>query len=151
MTGAGTGTGVTGFGQGTGSFDVGNGAAGGGRLSIGGSEFNGAGTGTFNMNTSGTLTAQNGLSIDIGRVAGTNGTFNLDNGTVNVANEVWVGGSGNGTFNQAGGTVTNTGYLVIGRDNGGTGTYNLSGGTVNAATAFGFPVVGSVHTARPAS
>jgi autotransporter-associated beta strand protein len=134
-----TGGALTGFGQGSGSLTVA------GNFYIGGRYFDVGGNGTFNMNTSGTLTA--GL-VDVfdSNTAGT-GTFNLDNGTIHSTGEFWVGawGTGAGTMNQSGGTVQVDTWLAIGRGNhdGGTGTYNLNGGTINAATNNGFITLGS--------
>ncbi|MES2474324.1 MAG: autotransporter-associated beta strand repeat-containing protein [Verrucomicrobiota bacterium] len=131
----------TSFGMGAGSFTA-------GRFAIGGRE-NSTGTGTVNVNTSGSLTLNNGNGTPL-IIAGSGGTgtFNLDNGTVAVTGgELWVGSLGTGTFNQSNGTVSSNGYFVIGRGNnlGGiaNGTYNLTGGTVNAATAFGVTAIGS--------
>ncbi|HYE19523.1 MAG TPA: autotransporter-associated beta strand repeat-containing protein, partial [Tepidisphaeraceae bacterium] len=140
-----TGTGISGFATGSGSLTV-------GKLWIGGSKFAENGVGVVNINTSGTITANStqeftnsraALSLGYGTTAGTSGTINLENGTVQVNSELWVGFSKVGTFNQSGGDVNSTEYLVVGRNSGATGTYNLTGGTVNAATGLGFAVIGS--------
>ncbi len=130
-----TGGTLTGFGQGSGSLAVA------GNFYIGGRYFDVGGNGTFNMNTTGTLTA--GLLDIFDSNSAGSGTFNLDNGTVTSNGELWVGawGTGTGTFNQAGGTVNSNAYFVVGRS--GTGTYNVTGGTVNGATNAGFIVIGS--------
>ena len=107
----------------------GNYAVPGGNIYIGGVYFDGNGTGVFNMNTSGSLTA--GL-IDVADGQGNSGvgTLNIDNGTASSTGEFWTGAGGVGVTNQAGGTVTSASWFVIGR--GGQGTYNLTGGTLTA-------------------
>jgi hypothetical protein len=44
-----------------------------------------------------------------------------------------VGQTGNGTFNQSGGTNTSTGFLVVGNLVGGSGTYSLGGGSLTTS------------------
>ncbi len=93
------------------------------------------GTGTFTEN-GGTVTISSVGTI--GRLAGSNGTYNLNSGILNAGVNptpvnFFVGGSGTGTMNQAGGTFTLAGgsqaSLSLG-STGGTGTYNLSGGSI---------------------
>ncbi|MES2661140.1 MAG: autotransporter-associated beta strand repeat-containing protein [Verrucomicrobiota bacterium] len=135
----------------------------------------GGATGTMNVNTSGTInaTAGNARPFGFGDASvlvgenGSNGTFKLDNGTVNasfgatfgqgastgtlnvsggslnVTGEIHMGRSGTGTATQTGGLVSSTSYFVIAREQGSTSSYTLNGGTVNAATAAGLTVVGS--------
>lgn len=127
-------------------------------------------TGVLNVNTEGTLGVTD-LRISPNAPAGS-GTFNLDNGTVNVAynfqvgsdywgpnlvdaffnmtggsvsagSEMWTGGSGTGTTMQTGGVVSSGAWFVVGRNDGSVGVYDLEGGTVNAATDSGFAVIGS--------
>ncbi|HSI33570.1 MAG TPA: autotransporter-associated beta strand repeat-containing protein, partial [Tepidisphaeraceae bacterium] len=140
-----TGTGISGFATGSGSLTV-------GKLWIGGSKFAENGVGVVNINTSGTITANStqeftnsraSISLGYGTTAGTSGTINLENGTVQANSELWVGFSKVGTFNQSGGQVNSTEYFVVGRNSGAVGTYTQTGGTVNAATALGFTVLGS--------
>lgn len=141
IVGRGTGTGVfdlantattggtlTGYGLGSGTMTVGNSSTG-GRLYVGD-----GGTGTVNVNTSGSLIMRNDLDVGVG----TNGVgvVNVDAGTVTTGGWNFVGnGNGSvGTFNQSGGNFTNTGRTYVGgRDAGGTnsgiGHYNISGGT----------------------
>jgi len=144
----------TGYGLGSGSF-VSQNAAGNNNTMVG--LYNS--TGVLNMNTTGHLDAQN-IRIKPNGQTATTGTFNLDNGAVNVSanfevgsdfwgantagsaylnmsggsitagGEVWTGGSGIGTTTQTGGAITNTTWFVIGRNSGSVGTYNLNGGTV---------------------
>lgn len=137
--------GISGFAQGSGSLTV-------GKLWVGGGRFFEGGTGTVNINTTGTLTANSTqeftnsrASISLGYGTGSAGTINLQNGTVQANSEIWVGYSAAGTFNQSGGTVNSTEYFVVGRGGGAVGNYNLTGGTVNAATtlAGSFAVLGS--------
>ena len=66
--------------------------------------------------------------------AGT-GTYDLSGGDLNTG-QTMVGWSGTGTFNQSGGTHTVTGDVAIAVGSGSKGTYNLSGGTLNAANVI---------------
>ena len=155
----------TGFGTGSGSFT--NTANGNGNFMVG--LYNS--TGVVNMNTSGSLNVTE-LRLSPNGQAGS-ATFNLDNGSVNVAGsfaagsdfwgantnspaylnmsggsittgyEFWIGGSGAGTGTMTGGTINSGTWFVVGRNGGSNGTFNLSGGTVNGATANGFTVMGS--------
>jgi len=64
---------------------------------------------------------------------GNNSTSELDftNGTLTVSGGMYVGlGSGNGTFNLAGGTVTNSNVFHIAQDGSSSGTVNLIGGSL---------------------
>ncbi len=110
---------LTGFGTGNGTMNVG------GRLYIGG--FDGAATGTLNVNTTGTLDIPDHFVM--GNDGGT-GTANLDAGTLAVGGETWVGqgGGATGVLNIGGGAITNNNWVAIGRE-GGTGTVNMTGGT----------------------
>jgi len=127
---AGTGGTLTGFAQGSGSVTA-------ERFYVGGVEFgNGGGTGVMNINTSGTVNALFRL------IVGEQGTgiLRMDNGTINIANDLTVGfrtngaNSGNGTFQMSGGTVNRTGgWTTFGRDGTSQGHFNMSGGTMNAA------------------
>ena len=129
---AASGSGLTGFAQGSGNFTA-------GRINIGAWSAPGA-TGTLNVNTSGTLTANHGLggngdrSIDIGE-NGNTGTLNLDNGTVNSTNAIWVGTGTNsvGNINMAGGAINAGGFVRLGAG-GGTANVNITGGTFTQAT-----------------
>ena len=132
--------GISGFAQGSGSLTV-------GKLWVGGAAWSAGGTGTVNINTTGTITANSTQDFGGGNASkaafslaygpGSSGTVNLQNGTINANSELWVGFSGTGTFNQSGGTVNTTESLVVGNISGATGTYNLTGGVVNAATVSG--------------
>jgi len=130
---AGTGGTLTGFGTGSANASV-------GKLRVGGSPYQGSGTGVVNINTSGTVNAYannniGGLaSISLGTTSTGNGTINLDNGTLSAGGEIWVGHEGTGTLNQAGGTTSSYSYFVVGRYSGSHGYFNLSGGQVNAST-----------------
>ncbi|MES2440277.1 MAG: autotransporter-associated beta strand repeat-containing protein [Verrucomicrobiota bacterium] len=123
---AGTGGTLTGFAQGSGSFTC-NGS----RLYVGGANADGgAGTGTFNMNTSGTLTIGNDLAV--GSSIGT-GVMNVDSGSITTGGWNFIGknenGSGaNGKLFMAGGTLTNTGRTYVGQA-GSTGLLELTGGS----------------------
>lgn len=121
--------------SGSGSMTVG-GTGPGGRLYVGAD-----GTGTVNMNTSGTLTVRNDLNVGVG----TNGigTLQMDGGTLTTGgwNFIGNGNGSSGIFNQTGGSFSNSGRTYVGgRNAGGTnsgiGSYNVSGGTNSNATEF---------------
>ena len=103
-----------------------------------------SGTGTFNHN-SGWVSAGN---LVLAEQAGSTGTYTLNAGSVgstpdvNVANNMTIGRVGTGTFNQNNGWVQVGQTLNLGSDeagNFGTGTYNLAGGrlTVRDTTGTG--------------
>ncbi len=161
---SGSGGTYTGFAEGSGDLDIGTGN---GNLLIG---LDDATTSTFNMYTSGTLSA---LDVNVGANGGATGEFNLDGGTVDLsgdfmvggdqfgpatgtanafnmsggvitnAGEFWIGGEGTANATMNGGEITSESFFVIGRA--GTGTFDMSGGTVTAAnsTAGSFAVLGS--------
>ena len=86
-------------------------------------------TGTFNI-SGGTFT---GGALYIGRDTTSTGTINQTGGSITAGanNEIRIGETGVGIWNQSAGTVTISGWCVIGRFNGGDGTLNVSGGTFN--------------------
>ncbi len=118
------------------------------QLYIGGQRDAGGGTGTFTVNTTGTLSSGGDFSIGS---RGGNGTLNVQAGTVNAASWMIIGetvndgGGSTGVVNQTGGIVGNgindgNGRFWMGtrENNAGTAstaTYNLSGGTLNARNA----------------
>jgi hypothetical protein len=114
------------YAQGTGSYTA-------GRLNIGAWSAPGS-TGTVNINTSGTVNANNGFggngdrSIDIGE-NGSTGTLNLDSGTVNATSAIWLGTGTNstGTIKMSGGTINAGGTVRFGAG-GGTGNAQITGG-----------------------
>ncbi len=120
---------LTGFGTGSGSVT-------GQRIYVGGVQFSGAGgTGNFNVNTTGTIVANNDLTIG---TAGGTGVMRVDAGTVTTGGWNFIGRdeqgvSGNGTLKMSGGTFTNSGRTYIGINStglmelSGTGTYNNTG------------------------
>jgi fibronectin-binding autotransporter adhesin len=113
-----------------------------GTLTVGEGILTPLGIGVINID-GGTLAVGGGngrielTSLRLGWSAGTSGSHTLS-GTANLATRTMVvGGSGTGTFNQAGGSVSVSGSttamvigLVVGRM--GTGTYELNGGTLSA-------------------
>ncbi len=116
------GGGISGFGTGSGTFNAGS------RLYVG----SGTGTGIVNINTTGALNVNNGAGGDgifVGDAAGSNGTVNLEAGTVNAIDSR-VGLNGTGTLNQTGGTWNDAGWTFIG-EGAGAGHINLSGGQFN--------------------
>jgi len=62
--------------------------------------------------------------------ASCNGNFQLDNGVVNAAGEVWIGQAGGSVSSLTinGGAFTNNSWLAVGREDG-HGTLNINGGT----------------------
>ncbi|MFO0788435.1 MAG: autotransporter-associated beta strand repeat-containing protein [Pirellulales bacterium] len=136
---AATGGTYTGFGQGTGSINIG-GSTKNGNLLAG---LDNGTVSTVNVNTTGTLAAG---GIFLGAAGGSNGHFNMDNGTVTVLGEFQVGanffsqGSGtDNTYQQSGGTVTADIFsLARGANNAATmkGTATITGGTLNTLHWF---------------
>ena len=70
----------------------------------------------------------------IGNNAGSSGTYNLISGGSLITNAygIFIGASGNGEFDQSGGTVggTNNGSIALGGNRGSSGTCNLTGGAM---------------------
>ena len=107
---AGTGGTLTGFGAGTGSANVGATSTTTGRLIVGDGT---SSIGTVNMNTTGTLKAeQDAFPLLLGNGGTSTGTFNLDGGTLQL----------NSTSSTIG---------ILAATNGGDGNFKMSGGTVN--------------------
>ncbi len=103
----------------------------------------GGGTGTWTV--SGTTTQLNSTGeVSIGRESGSNGTLQVNGGTVAVNNWFNVGrDGGTGAFNMTGGTLTVERELRIGFGGGGTGSLQLSGGAkITAATVSEHIVIG---------
>ena len=82
----------------------------------------------------------------VGGRASTNGvgTYNLMNGPVSILQgETWIGGYGTGVVNQVGGAITCSNWFVLGRYGNAVGTYNLAGGTMTD-TATNYVIVGEL-------
>lgn len=127
-----TGTGISGFAQGSGKLTVGSG----GQLRVGGGDNGTGNTGTFNMNTTESVSA---TQIHIGATSGSTGRFNLESGTISTG-DIYVGennAGGSGRFDIAGGTVTSTSWVKIGHD-GGNGAINLANTAGTGGTLTGF-------------
>jgi autotransporter-associated beta strand protein len=99
-----------------------------------------------NVNVSGGTWINNGAALTVGgnsaATAGGTGTLSLSgSGIINCNNEFWVGaGSGsNGTFTMTAGTLNVSSWIAVGRS-GGTGVVNMSGGTWNKTGAGNFIV-----------
>lgn len=125
-----TGGTFTGIGLGSGSVNAN------GRIYVAG-DSGAAGTGLFNINTTGTVTAGNDMSI--GAASGV-GTVNLDAGTVSIGGWLSVGrdengNAGTGNWNQSGGAVTVAGNTVLGLP-GTHGNFNITGGTHTTSGEF---------------
>jgi autotransporter-associated beta strand protein/T5SS/PEP-CTERM-associated repeat protein len=115
--------GISGFAQGTGTLNAT------GNLLVGawGDNRNG----TINVNTTGNFAVSGELFF--GDSTNSQGTLNLQSGTMTVNNKIFVGNNrGTGALNMSGGTLTKTGgdQTFVGRDNG-TGTLTQSGGTIS--------------------
>jgi len=122
----------------TGTYNLGAGAS----LNVTGYDVVGArGTATFNQ-TGGTHNAQGDLIL--GWLPGSNGTYTLTSGLLDVWNITVVGNEGTGVFNLGdsitgtGDGIHNTAALYLGF-NGGNGQYNLYSGNLNV---WGFTVIG---------
>ena len=134
----GTGGTLTGYAKGTGNMACS------GRFWVGGVPWNGGGTGTVNVNTSGTFSMND---LTVGNNGGT-GVMNVDAGTINTTGWNFVGkndGGGNatGTLKMSGGTLSNTGRTFVGHP-GCTGTMILSGGTYKNVNNETFIVGGTL-------
>ena len=119
----------TNFGTGSGTMNAGS------NLMIG----RDGGTGTVNVNTSGALNIAGDLRlVDAG--ANSKGTLNLDAGAIVVAGNIQIAkvAGGVGAFNMSGGSISGN-ELRVGDGSGGLGTMVLTGGTVssNSWTTFG--------------
>lgn len=118
--------------------------------------FGSSGNGTYNLSSTGSLTAANeyiGLNgigvfnqsggthivnnLQIGSSPGGSGTYNLSgSGSLTAAFES-IGFFGTGSFTQSGGTNTVSNGLYLGYESTGNGTYNLSGtGSLTAGDEY---------------
>lgn len=86
--------------------------------------------GTINVNTTGIFAVAGELFF--GDSTGSQGTLNLESGTMTVNNGIYVGkNNGTGTLNMSGGTLTKTGDRQTFVGDGGTGTVAQSGGSIS--------------------
>ena len=76
--------------------------------------------------------------LNVGDLAGSSGTLNINGGQANINGSFYVGKNGpaaQGVVNQTGGAVYqpagNGNELYLGSTSGGTGTYNISAGSLN--------------------
>jgi fibronectin-binding autotransporter adhesin len=92
-----------------------------------------SGVGEFSQ-TGGTNTVGSSNSLFLGTNSGSIGYYDLSgSGVLSVDNSEVIGYSGNGSFNQAGGTNTIGQSLYIASQSGSSGGYMLSGGTVDVS------------------
>jgi autotransporter-associated beta strand protein len=141
-----TGGTFTGYGQGSGNLYVGGIANPTGNLLLG---LDNSTAFTMNINSSGTVAAG---FLCVGGTGANSGTFNLDNGTVNISGQAQIGGdqygqnSGVNHFNMSGGSFTaNLIVFARGDNNAATlkGIANLTGGTLSSGTWFTLGFAGS--------
>ena len=101
------------------------------RLSSGPAYVGRTGNGTFTLSDAAFST--NGNPLYLGFESGSNGTFNIYGGADTSpmsTGDIYVGVSGNGTFQQAAGSITVNGALYLGLNAGSRGSYSLEGGTL---------------------
>jgi hypothetical protein len=71
--------------------------------------------------------------IVVGNNPGSNGTFNMNGGTINQTfGDLEIGDEANGVYNQSGGAVNVWGNILPSNRTGGVGDANVSGGTLTA-------------------
>lgn len=105
-----------------------------------------AGTGTLNVQNSGSVSSVGAMSL--GRMGGSTGTATIDGAGSNlsVSNILYIGSGGSGTLNvQNGATASNTGTLRIGNSAGSTGIATITGTNSNL-TSSGTLYVGNEGT-----
>ena len=102
----------------------------------------GSSTGALTI-SGGTLTTARWFILGYG--PGSNGTVNMQSGTINVGNHLYVGFDGSGTLNMDGGTITVPDLLEIPKKEAGVGHVDLHGGTISARI-FLMRSTGSVGT-----
>jgi hypothetical protein len=93
------------------------------------------GSGTFTQSGgSATFTSETGDldGLSLGVYTGSNGTYLLSGGTLQVTYSESIGSGSTGTFIQSGGINTTEYFLVVGDNAGGRGVYSLSNGSVVA-------------------
>ncbi len=106
------------------------------------------GTGTF-VQDAGNVAIGDSVRLAV-YTAGSNGSYEIHDGSLTVGTYLQVGRLGTGTFTQTGGTVTvnrNDDALLLGSHGGGKGTYTISGGTLdvtNHTTYVGFSGTGTL-------
>ncbi len=100
------------------------------------------GTATFTQ-TGGDVTLKRGdasasydISLILGSVSNSNGTYSISAGTItavgfdSTSGETWIGQSGTGAMTISGTAQASLRSVILGQASGGTGTLNLSGGTL---------------------
>ena len=102
----------------------------------------GSSTGALTI-AGGTLTTARWLIVGYG--PGSNGTLNMESGTINVGTHLYVGFDGQGTLKMTSGTITVTDLLEIPKKDTGTGHVDLHGGVISTRI-FYMRSTGSVGT-----
>ena len=121
-------------------------------LSGGYSQLSVTGSESIGYQNIGTFTQDGGSNmmtgdLNLGEVAGSNGTYELKDGNLNVGGAERIGWNGTGTFTQTGGTNTLTNNLSIGGDSGSSGTYTLGEGKMGLSVQ-GWEYVGDAGTGK---
>jgi len=102
-------------------------------------------------NTTGELTVDGGTFVTsgwafVGASPGSNGTVNMNSGTITIGGTFTVGKNGSGTLNMTGGTITINGNLQIAQKATGIGHENLDGGIITCNNFVMRTEAGSVGT-----
>jgi autotransporter-associated beta strand protein len=95
------------------------------------------GSATVNQSNGTNTDTETNSNLDLGYLAGATGTYNLSaSGSIGLQYE-FIGESGNGTFNQSGGTNTVGVNLEVASYSGSSGVYSLSGsGSLTASEQY---------------
>ncbi|HUT61377.1 MAG TPA: PEP-CTERM sorting domain-containing protein [Phycisphaerae bacterium] len=115
---------------GTGSSDSGTVNMGSGTLEANTVHVGYAGTGAFTQ-SGGTHAV--GVHLYAGIDSTSSGTYELQDGNLNVAKAEWYGVAGTGAFTQSGGTHTVGTILCLGQASTGSGTYDLQDGNLHVS------------------
>lgn len=91
-----------------------------------------ASPGASYIQSAGTLVAR---ELHFGWNPSDTGVGSMSGGRLDLG-DAYVGGGGNGTFTQSGGTNSIAGYLMVGDNPTGNGVYNLSGGVISASEIY---------------
>jgi hypothetical protein len=87
----------------------------------------------------GTLEINAAQPLVVGQLAGSTGTYTLNNGSITIQNRLMVGVLGTGEFIMNGGSINlpgtiTTGYITLGPNAGGNGTMVINDGTITTSS-----------------